>query len=152
VLDINCINTNTCVGGMQFTAVPIPCASVNIMDEFIFKKVAPSNLNFSKFVIINILNNISKYQKNNIRYDILKFHIFSMEGTKKCLFWAITCIKYDKNIVLHLSLTLFLGLNVSISLCKFLKDSMYRSSLTWPDQLRASRLSTSTSSSYKHRL
>ena len=30
--DLVCINTSTCFGGMQFTALPIPNASVNIID------------------------------------------------------------------------------------------------------------------------
>jgi len=49
---------------------------------------------------------------------ILKFafsHAFSMEG-KKYPFWVVTCITYDKTMklkVLHLRLTLFVGLDVT---------------------------------------
>ena len=58
-----------------------------------------------------------------MHHEMTHFPIhFLWKGQKKCPIWAVTFIMYDKTMklkVLHLSLTLFVGLNVTISLCKF---------------------------------
>ena len=60
-----------------------------------------------------------------MKYDIFKLCIFPYNfygKDKKYPFWAVTFKMYDKSIklkVLHLSLTIIVGLNVAITTCKF---------------------------------